>query len=313
MRRVAVTGVSGYIGAQLVRRLSAHPGIEAIIGLDIRPPAEPPAKLTFLRHDITQPLDDLFAQQKVDSAVHLAFVVAPTRKEAWATKINIGGTRNFLQACASAGVGYALYLGSTAAYGAHADNPVPLMEERPLRPNKRFQYSRDKAATEGLFAGFAASHPQAKVAVLRGCPVMGPGGTKAIGAKVFQPVMVRIAGYDPPVQFIHEDDLIEIIVTMLERQLPGTYNVAGDGVVPYSQVAKMARRRMVAVPKGLIGGVMDVAWALRLQSQSNSAGLDFIAYPWVAGNEKLKQATGFRYRYSTEQTIEAFLRVAKKK
>ncbi len=313
MRRVAVTGVSGYIGAQLMRRLAAHPGVEAVIGLDRRPPLDPPAKLTFLQRDITQPFDDLFAQHKVDAAVHLAFVVAPTRREAWATKINIDGTRHFLQACALAGTGYALYLGSTAAYGAHADNPIPLMEESPLRPNERFQYSRDKAATERLFAGFAASHHQTKVTVLRGCPVMGPGGAKAIGAKVFQPVMVRIAGRDPPVQYLHEEDLIDILVMLLERRTPGVYNVAGDGVVPYTQVAKMARRRMVAVPKSLLGGVMDVAWKLRLQSQSNSAGLDFIAYPWVASNEKLKQATGFRYRYSTEQTIEAFLRAAKKK
>ncbi len=312
MRRVAVTGVSGYIGAQLLRRLAAHPGVEAVIGIDTRPPVAPPAKLTFLQRDITQPFESLFAQHKVDAAVHLAFVVAPTRREAWAAKINIDGTKHFLQACASGGVGYALYLGSTAAYGAHADNPVPLTEESPLRPNQRFQYSRDKAATERLFADFAAANPGAKVAVLRGCPVMGPGGAKAIGAKVFQPVMVRIAGHNPPVQYLHEDDLIDILVMLLERRTPGVYNVAGDGTVPYTQVAKMAKRPMVAVPKSLLGGVMDVAWKLRLQSQSNSSGLDFIAYPWVAGNEKLKQATGFRYRYSTEQTIEAFLRGAKR-
>lgn len=312
MQRVAVTGVSGYIGAQLMARLAAHPSVEAIIGVDARPPRQSPPKLTFVRHDITKPFDGLFAQHRVDAAVHLAFVVAPTRREAWAARINVDGTRHFLRACGQGNLGYLLYLGSTSVYGAHADNPVPLTEDAPLRPNPRFQYARDKATTERLFDEYAKSHPNSKVTVLRGAPVMGPGGAKAIGAKVFQPVMVRMLGRNPPVQFLHEDDLTAILVMLLEREAPGTYNVAADGTVPYSRVAKMAKRPMIALPKSLLGGVMDLAWKLRLQQQSNSAGLDYIAYPWVASNEKLKQATGFRYRYTTEQTIESFLRQAKR-
>ena len=137
---------------------------------------------------------------------------------------------------------------------------------------------------------------------------MGPGGVKAIGAKVFQPVMVRVAGCNPPVQYVHEDDLVELLVHVLEQRPAGTYNFAGDGTLRYTEVAKLARRPVATLSKWLLAGLMDATWKLRLQSQSNSAGLDFLAYPWVASNEKFKRATGFAYRYSTEETVRAYLK-----
>lgn len=308
MRRVAITGISGYIGSQLLGRLAAHPDAEAIVGIDTRPPASLPPKLGFHRRDVTQPLGELFSRERVDSAVHLAFVVRPARNERNTARINIEGTRNFLEACRAASVRRVVYLGSTAAYGAHPDNPVPLAEESPLRPNPRFQYSRDKAATDRLFQDFARANPQTAVTVLRGCVVMGPGGVRAIGARVFQPVMVRVAGHDPPVQYVHEADLVRLLMLVLERPTPGVFNVAGDGVLRYSEVARLARRPLVALPRPVLRGLMDATWTLRLQSQSNGAGLDFIAYPWVASNDRLQRATGFAYRYSSEETVKAYLR-----
>ncbi len=307
MRRIAITGVSGYIGTQLLKRLAAHPEVEAVTGIDARTPAEQPAKLRHHLHDITQPLGDLLARERVDTLVHLAFIVRPMRNERSTERVNVDGCRHVIEASQRAGVQHVLYLSSTSAYGAHPDNPVPLSEDSPLRPNLRFQYSRDKAATDRLFQAFVVSNRGAAVTVLRGAVVLGPGGERAIGAKVFQPVMVRVAGHDPPVQYLHEDDLTDLLVRALERRVAGVYNVAGDGTVPYTQVARLARRPMVAAPKALLGCLMDATWKLRLQAQSHSGGLDFIAYPWVASNERFCKATGFAYRYSTEATIRAFV------
>ncbi|MEE9285256.1 MAG: NAD-dependent epimerase/dehydratase family protein [Dehalococcoidia bacterium] len=308
MRRIAITGISGYIGSQLLERLAGHPDVETIVGIDARPPRQQPAKLRFFLRDVAQPMQALFTQERVDAAFHLAFVLRPNRDEKDTHRVNIEGTRHFLDAALAGGVEHVLYLGSTAAYGAHADNPIPLVEEAMLRPNRRFQYSRDKAATDQTFREFAVSHPKVAVTLLRGSVVLGPGGAGAIGAKVFQPVMVRAAGHDPLVQYLHEEDLVDLLITALEQRPAGVYNVAGDGVVRYTEVGRMARRPMVAIPKPLLAAVMDATWALRLQSQSTSAGLDFIAHPWVAANEKFKQATGFSYRYSTVETVRSYLK-----
>lgn len=307
MRRIAITGISGYIGAQLLDRLVGHPEVETVVGIDTRPPHRQPPKLRFYLRDVTQPMADLFAQERVDTAIHLAFIVRPSRDDQDTRRVNVEGTQRFLEAVLAGGVEHALYLSSAAAYGAHPDNRIPLQEEAMLRPNQRFQYSRDKAATDQMFREFAASNPGITVTVLRGGVVLGPGGADAIGSKVFQPVMIRAAGHDPVVQYLHEQDLIDLLITALEKRPAGVYNLAGDGVMRYSSVARLARRPMVAIPKAVLSAVMDVTWALRLQSQSNSAGLDFIAYPWVVSNRKFQEATGFSYRYSTEETVRSYL------
>ena len=285
--------------------------MEAVIGVDSRPPRATSPKLRPFLHDITQPLGGLFEKEGVDSVIHLAFTLKPARDKRSARRVNVDGTAHVLRACQGSGVDHVLYLSSTAAYGAHRDNPVPLTEESPLRPNPRFQYSREKAETEGLFQAFAASNPQVAVTVLRGCVTMGPSGAGSIGSRVFQPLMIRLAGHDPPVQYLHEEDLVALLVMALEQRPPGVFNVAGDGPLRYSDLARLAKRPMLALPGPLLAALMDFTWALRLQSQSDSAGLDFIAYPWVAGNEKLKHQTGFAYGYSSQETVLAYLRRAR--
>ena len=308
MRRVAITGGSGYVGSLLASRLAEHPEVEAIVGIDRRPPADPPAKLRFHQRDVTQPFDDVFQSEGVDAVVHLAFIVRPTRQQTQARAVNLEGSRNVVAACLAAGVRRLVYFGSATAYGAHPDNPVPLTEEAPLRPNKGFQYARDKAATDLIFQEAAASNAGLDVTVLRGCVVLGPKGQGAIGGKVFQPVMLRIAGHDPLVQYLHENDLVDAIVSLLESPAPGVYNLGGDRPLRYSQLARLAKRPMIAAPRPIIGGFLDLAWALRLQSESTSAGLDFISYPWVVSSEKLKSATGFTCRHSTEDAVREYLR-----
>ena len=307
MRRIAVTGVSGYIGTLLARRLSAHPDVDAIIGVDSRTPRDPPPKLRFYMQDVTGPMDDLFAAERVDAAVHLAFVVRPRREEWDTRRINVEGTRNLLHACLQAGVRQIVYFSSAAAYGAHPDNPVPLTEEHPLRPNPGFQYAVDKAATDEMMQEYARARHEARVTILRGCPVIGPGGLRAMGAKIFQPVMIKLAGHDPAVQFIHEDDVGDILTSVLERPVPGVYNIAGNGYLRYTDLARLAGRPMIALPKRAVSAAMSAGWRLRLQGQSPPAGLDFIAYPWVVDNGKLKAATGYRYRYTGREAVLAYL------
>ncbi len=181
-----------------------------------------------------------------------------------------------------------------------------LTEDSPLRPNKRFQYSRDKAESDLMFQSLARGQPDTAVTILRSCIVMGPHGGNAVVARMFRPVMTRLLRRNPQMQFVHEDDLVNILVACLEKRPAGVFNVAGDGTLPYQDVARLARRRMVTVPRGILAPLMNATWALRLQNDSPPAGLDFIAYPWVADNSKLKQELGFQYAYTSADTLRDF-------
>jgi len=305
MRRIAVTGSSGYLGSRLVARLAEHGDVETIVGVDFRPPLDPPAKLRFYERDVAAPFSEVFEREGVDTAVHLAFVVAPTRDHRRVRAVGLDGAQHFLDACRAAGVEQAVYMSSAAAYGAHPDNPEPLTEASPLRPNDPFLYSRYKAAADRLFREFAEEHPATNVTVLRGCPVIGPGGHAAVGAKVFQRVMLRVAGHDPLTQFMHEDDLIRLFVHAMERRARGVFNTAGDGFIRYSGLAGLADRRMAALPYAVIAPLMEATWHARLQRSASAVGLRYIMYPWVVDNRRFCEQTGFSYRYSSEEAVRA--------
>jgi UDP-glucose 4-epimerase len=308
MKNIAITGISGYIGARLLSRLDAIDSIQKIIGIDIREPTLRPPKLKFYLQDVLKPFGDLFVENEVDTAIHLAFVLKPTRDRTSAQKIDVEGTINFVGACRQAEVEHALYLSSHTVYGAHDDNPIPLTEDSPLRPLPGFQYSWDKAQAEQIVRDFGQSQRDVVITILRCCPVIGPHAAGSVPVLMFKPpVMIGVAGFDPRMQFVHEDDLIQAIEIFLSQRRGGIFNVAGEGDLRYSEVAKLASKRLLRLPNSLIKPLMRMSWALRLQNDSPYAGLEFIKYPPVVSTGKLLKETGFRFQYSTEEALSSFL------
>ena len=303
--RVAVTGAAGSIGARLVESLAASDDVDTVVALDARPIDITHPKVVVYQRDISQPLEDIFKQHRVTSVVHLAFQLKPGRNRGAGRRINVGGTARVLRSSQAADVGHILYLSSTTVYGAHPDNAVPLTEDSRVRPVRGFQYAEDKAATELLLQAYGSDYPDIRITMLRGCVVMGPHSDNFITKAFSKPLLVKIRGADPQMQFIHEDDLRNVLELCLKAKFPGVYNVAGDDTVPYSHIAHVAGRRSFSVPAALLYPLTQASWQLRLQSDSPSCGLDMIRWPWVASIEKLQQETGFTPRYTSQQALEA--------
>jgi UDP-glucose 4-epimerase len=246
---VAVTGASGYIGGRLVRRLEDDPQIEHVLAIDVRPPAKGfGAKTSFFQHDVSEPFSYALAEHRVTAAAHLVHVLRPGRDRDAVRRINIEGTRNLLRACEAAGTKKVVYLSSTSVYGAHPDNPVTLTEDSPLRPVKGYQYSEDKVEAESLVRAFAEKRPDVTATVLRGCPVLGPNANNFISRTFTRSFLVAVRGHDPPMQLLHEDDVTDILGFCMLHDAPGTYNVAGDGVVRWSEIADVLGRPLWAIP-----------------------------------------------------------------
>ncbi len=307
MKRVAITGISGYIGNQLLQRLEQQEEVESIIGIDLRAPSSASPKLKFYPRDIREPFADVFADNQVDTAVHLAFVVNPTHDYVGAHRINIEGARNFLDACQQASVECLFYLSSHTVYGPHPANPIPITEDSPLRPIRSFPYSCDKAEVERMFQDFMERHPDICVVIVRSCAVTGPKGGGAGLTILFTPVMIRPIGYDPPWQFVHEDDLAELISTLLRQKQKGIFNVAGEGFLRYREMIKAVGKPSIALPAFLLSLLLTLSWQLHLQSRASVGGLEFIKYPIVVSTEKLRETTGFQFRYSSREALMSLL------
>lgn len=303
--RIAVTGAAGSIGSNLVARLTASDDVDAIVALDARPIDSISSKVHSYQRDILQPIDDLLKEHGIGSLVHLAFQLKPGRDREAARRINVGGTARVLQSCQFADVNHIVYLSSSTVYGAYKSNGVPFTEDSPVRPVRGFQYAEDKAATELLLQAYATDYADTKITILRGCVVMGPNSDNFITNAFSKPVLVRIAGTDPPMQFIHEEDLLDLLKLSLSEPFPGVYNVAGAGTVPYSHITRVAGRRAIPLPASILYPMTQASWVLRLQSDSPACGLDMIRWPWLADIGKLQRETGWVPQYTAQQALEA--------
>ena len=302
IRRVAVTGAVGYVGRLLIDRLARESAVERILALDVRqlPASAAKGPVVFERHDVTRPFGPLLREHGIDALAHLAYVMRPSRDRRAARRVNVDGAASALASCEDAGVGHMLYLSSTSVYGAHVDNPSLLDEDAPPRPPRGFQYSEDKVAAEGLIADFAARRPGFSAAVLRACPALGPSADNFIASAFTKPFLVGTRGHDPQMQLIHEDDLVEAVVRCLLSRVSGTYNLAGDGLIRWSEMARIFDRRVLWMPGPLLRFLVGASWALRLQSDSPPSGLDFITYSWAASNERAKRELGIRPRHTSQ-------------
>lgn len=309
LRRIGVTGASGYIGKLLIRRLEESDAVGGILALDMREP-EPPFgdSVSFVRQDVSQPFPDLFAEHDVDTVVHLAYVLRHGRDREANRRVNVDGTKHTLEASREPGVRRVVYLSSTSVYGAHPDNPEALSEDMPARPVAGSQYSEDKLQSEKLVAKFAAESPGVTVCVLRCCPVMGANADNFIARAFDKPFLVAVSGANPPMQLIHEDDMVRCMEEAVLGNAAGLYNLAGHGSIGWREMASARGRLVLSAPAWLLYPATQLAWALRLQSDSPALGLDMVRHRWIADTGKIEREMGFRPRFSARDAWDAHVR-----
>ena len=165
-------------------------------------------------------------------------------------------------------------------------------------------------AAESLVCEFAGRNTEASVTVLRVCPVVGPNADNFIANAFRKPFLPGIGSANPPMQFLHEDDLVQTLVRCMERRPRGIYNVGGDGTVRWSEMVAMMNRPVIRLPAPIWYFLTSAAWHLRLQNDSPARGLDFIRYRWTANTDKIKSAIGIEFRRSSQSAWESYSRSA---
>jgi len=311
MSIVAITGAGGYIGQQLIAYLEKAPWCERIIGTDIVVPGTQADKLLFEKQDIRDPkLAVLWQDHKVDTVVHLAFVLNPIHDEQKMFDINVNGCLNVLQACAALNIQHIIVASSGSAYGAWPDNPPALKESDPIRLfPPTFSYAHHKGIIEGHCQAYSKSHPNTVLNVVRPCIVYGPHADNFLTRFLDNlPVLILADGCDPDMQFVHEADVAEFFTLLIEKKTPGLFNVAGDGLVKLSEVAAMSGKRTLKIPKRLYKGIVGLLWRLRLNIVETPAGIvDYMAYPWVLDIDRAKQELGWQPTYTSRETLRIML------
>ena len=120
------------------------------------------------------------------------------------------------------------------------------------------------------------------------------------------PVVPTPFGFDPRLQFVHEDDAIEALRLATMGEHPGTFNVAGDGVVTLSQLLRRAGRLAVPVPRPL--GVW-VGQAVRRAGVADFSPeqMDLLTFGRVVDTTLMRTQLGFEPKFTTAGALEDFL------
>ena len=306
---IAVTGASGYIGSLLLQKLEDQGDLGKLVAIDLNPPPLPIHNIAVYRQDVTEPIDELLQAHRTSTLVHLAFITERgiNRREILSNReANLKALQSVLNSCLRARIKHFVYLSSHTVYGAHPDNPVPLSDGAPLRPSPEDPYAYDKFLSEQMIQDFAEQHPEIKVTVLRPCVVLGPNADNKVTRAFFRPWLMAVQDYNPPLQFLYEDDLARVLTIIINRGIPGVFNVAGEGVVFYREVAEIIKSKLIELPAFLGYPLVQLTWRLHLQRSSTAAGLDLVRYPIVLSTSKLRHTTGYRFWHTSRDALESF-------
>lgn len=313
-RSVLVTGASGLVGRQLVARLSRESGtVGRIVAVDLREPAPADRQpgVVYETADVRETgLVKRIQHHSVDTVVHLAAVVVagPESSRELEYSIDVLGTRNVIDACVAAGVRQLVYASSGAAYGYHADNPVPLRETDPLRGNESFAYAWHKRLAEEALTEARREHPALSQLVFRVGTILGARVASPISALFERRVIIGVAGSDAPFVLIWDEDVAAAIAKGILERRAGIYNLAGDGAIALPEIARRLGRPYLPLPAPLLAGALGLAQRLGLSSRG-AEQVDFLRYRPVLANDALTREFGFTPRFTSSECFDHYRRI----
>jgi UDP-glucose 4-epimerase len=304
-RRVLITGLSHYWGGRLAQALEAFPEIEAIIGVDTREPTRELERTEFVKvsnqHSLIQRIVKAAA---IDTVIDTRLVVdsiATSRSEAHEN--NVIGTMNILAACTGpdSPVRRFVFKSSAHWYGSEQDDPAFFTEDMPRKHEPPTPIERDVVEAEAAVSDFADKRSSTVVTILRFANVLGS-GVDTSHIRMFRlPMVPMILGFDPRYQFVHEEDVVHALEHAALYDLPGIYNIGGDGVLALSEVISLLGKRPLPVLPPW-GTNLAVGPLRRLGLRVPDEMLNQMRFGRGIDNRRFK-AAGFSYRYTSREAV----------
>jgi UDP-glucose 4-epimerase len=309
-RTVLVTGVSRYLGGRMAALLASDPTISDVIGVDVVAPESPIPGTEFVRADIRNPvIAKVMGEAGVDTVVHMGVIATPKQAGGRSTmkEINVIGTMQLLAACQRTPSVRSLVVKSTAAvYGSGPKDPAKFTEDMEPRHSPSSGWPKDSVEVETYVRGFARRRPDVCVTTLRFANFIGPRVQTALTSYFSMPFVPTVLGFDPRLQFVHEDDGLEAIRTAVLSPRQGTFNIAGDGVLMLSQAARRSRRPTFAVP-GLLFGPLGRSLSPTGLADFSPEAVRYLTYGRALDTRAMNWVLGFQPVWTSEDAFMSFV------
>lgn len=305
--RVLITGVSNPLGAEVARRLASE--VPALFGCDIADPVSALEEMDFVHADTRHAaIGKLIRRLKIDTVVHLAVMVDSPHDSRSIHETDVIGTMNVLVGCAgpSSPVKRLVIKSSQAVYGAGPTDPSFFSEDMAFADRPSSSITADLIELEQLVGEFALRNESCEVTVLRLGYRLSEDTTLAQYLSL--PVVPTFAGFDPRLQFVHEEDAAEAIVRATLGPHPGVFNVGGAGIVLLSQAIGVmgGRAAPVMLPYARWLAQLELRAFARVNLPVHLA--DVIAFGSVMDGAKLEAEFGWKPVHSSREVMEGLAR-----
>src|SRR5438132_633784 len=303
-RAVLITGIGGNLGRVLAKQLHRS---DRVVGLDRRPFPGAPKDLEVHHLDIRKrKVEDLFRRGDLKALIHMAIIHDPRLPQAEHHQFNVLGTKAVLEYAAKHGVSKVVVLSSTNVYGPQPENDNFLTEESPLLGSQRFPEIRDLVEVDMYVQQYMWKHPEVETVIVRPAHIIGPTVRNAPSTYLRLQRPWTLAGFDPMVQLIHQEDVGRAMQLSLKPGVRGVYNVVGPGEVPLGTVLRELGRQPIPVPHLLARPLLDRLWMYRITGFPPPE-LDHLQFLCTVDGSNAEKDLGYRPAFTLRETIRSVL------
>ena len=297
MKRVIVTGATGFVGANLARRL-VRDGHE--VHLLVRRGYHPwrindvYSQVVLHETDLAdkEALATVVSEIKPEWIFHLAVYGAYSwQKDLYQmVQTNISGTMNLVEACLQTGFESFVNTGTSSEYGYKDDSPC---ESAYLEPNSHYAVTKASAT---MFCRYTGQSRRVHTPTLRLYSVYGP--FENPGRFIPTLVMEGLAGNLPPLvnpgvmhDFVFVEDVVDAYLLAADttgQEFGAIYNVGTGIQTSLAEIVASARR--------IMGITVEPRWGSMPDRQWDTGS-------WVADSQKIREELGWRPKYTLEQGL----------
>ncbi len=308
--KIALTGANTFLNSLVIKRLSELSFVKEIHIFDIHPPTHMSSKCLFHRVDLTHEsscdtMAKILIEHNVTEFIHGALFSGPTRSKKNHHEVESIGTFHVLNAIAEAKIKRLVVHSATFIYGAHPQNPNFIPESYATK-FQRSLFVRTRLDVESQIKQFSQHYPQCQVAVLRFAPILGPNSTNVRARYFMSGLIPKVLGFDPLLQFIHEEDALRASLLALFSEKTGLFNIVGKSVIPLSTGIHLSGKIAVPIFPVLCRTFFSVGYSFHVWDLASEM-VPFFQYLCVADGKKAEIDLDFLPKYSSRQALKSMI------
>lgn len=300
------------LGHALVRALLADPDVGQVLAVGLEPggasgmPVEHP-RLHYVQADLgrSRGVRDLLfgpaSELQIEVIVHAPLHRDPRDRGRRVHAANVESTRSLLQLTERhPTIRRFVFRSHTELYAVRGDQPTVFAEDHPIDFSASApQWLRDRVEADLTVCARMGLSPL-EIAVIRAPECVGP----KLGSQLFDylrsVVCLRPWGYDPVLNVISAEDLVEALRLAVHSDAQGVFNVAGVDTAPLSALIRAAGRTAVPVP----GPLLSPLYRLRQLTRGTSFRYDLNAgrfhFSGVPDDRRAREVLGYEARHPVD-------------